>query len=117
MATDAWERAAGGVTALWRHVRPDETETQAVSSELTATRTRVLAARDSGDEAALRRLDIEWSNRLRQLLDRGGPEVAAELHELTERGFLERPSVNQQATAHGNSTVNQVGNNQYNFGR
>ncbi len=114
MVTDAWGRSVAGITALWRRVRPDEEE--AVRTALTTTQTQVLAAHQCSDAAALRRLEIEWYTRFRDLLDVGGPEVATELRELACHGFAERPNINQRGTASGNGSINQVGGNQYNLG-
>ncbi|MEU7279456.1 hypothetical protein AB0A69_11845 [Streptomyces sp. NPDC045431] len=121
MATDAWGQAVRGMTTLWQRVHPGRAE--AVGEDLAEDRRLVLAAHESGDEEALRRLRAEWESRLHRLLSSGGEEVADELRRLVADQLLPHLPAGQRAQyvemyaeARDNGRINQAVNNQINFG-
>jgi hypothetical protein len=112
LTTEAWERVRDGVASLWRRADPERAE--AISAELEATRTDLLAARHAGDAEAPAELGAEWQGRIRRLLV-AHPEEAEALRTLL--GELrphapEIPSVTQHATASGSARVYQAGRDQ-----
>lgn len=84
MATDAWGQARDGVIALWRRVRtgraPHEAE---LDTQLAALRTRLTAARQTGDVAAEQALAADWQERFRELLRRH-PELVQPVRDLID---------------------------------
>ncbi|MFI0223237.1 hypothetical protein [Streptomyces lydicus] len=117
MTTDAWHRARDGVIALWRRVHPERAD--AISDELQATRTDLLAARQAGDAQAEEELRSEWQGRLRRLLA-SDPDVAVELRQLlneispTDSGpSTTGAQIRMQACVSGDGRVFQAGRDQH----
>ncbi len=114
LATAAWEQASSAVGRLWRRVHPERAET--VQAELADSRTEVLTARQIGDEQVEQALVGEWHGRLRRLVA-ADPQLADELRRvvaelqsaLAEVDPLPGATITLQATAFGNSRVNQAG--------
>jgi hypothetical protein len=67
MATDAWRQVHGSIVGVWRHIHPAHAD--GIGTELEADRTRILAARQSGDEDTEQALAGMWRLRLQQLVD------------------------------------------------
>lgn len=115
MATDAWERARGGVVDLWRRVSPERAD--AVEVELDASRDDLVAAHERGEGETETELSEEWGSRLRRLL-REHPEAAEELrgvvHACEEAtGAPAQYQVHLRATASGSGRVYQAGRDQH----
>jgi hypothetical protein len=116
MATEAWQRARDGMVALWRQVHPDRAD--AVSAELEANRSDLLAAREAGDTLSEEELRGEWQGRLRRLLA-ANPEIAGELQRLLDEisppEQISTPAVQvrMQARASGHGRVYQAGRDQH----
>ncbi|MER6362408.1 hypothetical protein [Kitasatospora sp. NPDC001527] len=99
IATDTWPAVKSGVLALWRRARPER-----VAEDLEEAREQLLAAEESGaDAAGLRVLLVEeWQARLARLLVTH-PELADELRALVDglrASGGERPSGPVTMTAH-----------------
>ncbi|MFH8586052.1 hypothetical protein ACH4GP_16820 [Streptomyces celluloflavus] len=118
MATDVWQHTRDGVVALWRRVRPGQTEE--VGIELEVTRTEILAARQDGDTLGEQALAGEWQGRLRRLLI-ADPDIAQELLRVLEesRALLpagqevQAPVVHMRAEVSGSGRVYQAGRDQH----
>ncbi|MFI9646735.1 hypothetical protein ACIHAA_10620 [Streptomyces sp. NPDC052040] len=114
MATEAWERARDGLSAVWRRVSPARADT--VEGELEATREELLRARQSGDETAVQELGDEWAGRLRRLL-REHPEAADDLRQIIADLAPTTPqapsAVQMRARASGSGRVYQAGRDQH----
>ncbi len=114
LATAAWEQAKSAVGGLWRRAHPERAKT--VQAELEDSRTEVLAARQAGDEQVEQDLVGEWHGRLRRLVA-ADPQlvddlrrVVAELRSaLADADPPQVTATTMQATAFGNSRVNQAG--------
>jgi hypothetical protein len=114
LASAVWERATTAVVGFWRRVHPERAQT--VAAELAEGRAEVLVARQAGDEQAEQALVTEWHNRLRRLVD-ADPQVVDELARVVAElrsalGNADVPqgtTITMQATAFGNSRVNQAG--------
>lgn len=109
LATEAWHGATMGLVALWRRVLPERAD--AVEAELDATREDLREAQNEGDKETPAELAAEWQGRIRRLLS-AHPEVADELRALLVQPQEQppaAPTVNQRATASGNSRVYQAG--------
>ncbi|MFH8717673.1 hypothetical protein [Streptomyces zaomyceticus] len=78
------------------------------------TRNELLSAQAQGDPSAGEELGIEWQGRIRRLLVAHPEEVEALRELVSELDPLApvAPSVNQQATASGDSRIYQAGGNQ-----
>ncbi|MER5352665.1 hypothetical protein ABT093_20320 [Kitasatospora sp. NPDC002551] len=99
ISTDTWPAVKSGVLALWRRARPER-----VAEDLEEAREQLLAAEESGaDAAGLRVLLVEeWQARLARLLVTH-PELADELRALVDglrASGGERPSGPVTMTAH-----------------
>ncbi len=114
LATAAWEQASSAVGRLWRRVHPERAET--VQAELADGRAEVLAARQVGDKQVEQALVGEWHGRLRRLVA-ADPQLADELQRvvaelrsaLADAEPSQGATITMQATAFGNSGVNQAG--------
>lgn len=117
MATDTWQSARSGLTALWRRVLPARADD--LAGDLDAAREELIAARRAGDEEAERELRAEWSGRVRRLLVQQ-PDVADELRRVLadleparEREDLRvRTEIRLRAEARGSGRVYQAGRDQ-----
>lgn len=114
LATAAWEQARSAIGGLWRRVHPERAQT--VQAELEETRTELLAARQRGDEQVEQDLVGEWQGRLRRLVAADPPlvdelrQVVAQLRSaLAEADSSRGATITMQATAFGQSRVNQAG--------
>lgn len=95
-------------------VHPERAET--VQAELAEGRAEVLAARQVGDEQVEQALVGEWQSRLRRLVT-ADPQLADELRRvvaelraaLADADTPQGTTITMQATAFGNSRVNQAG--------
>jgi hypothetical protein len=85
MATDAWQSARTGVVALWRRVRPEQTEV--VEVELAEVRGQVLQARRDSDTDTEQALAGAWQVRLQQLL-RADPSLAGEIKQVLDEVLI-----------------------------
>ncbi|MEV6202115.1 hypothetical protein AB0M64_19370 [Streptomyces sp. NPDC051771] len=113
LTTEAWQRVGDGITSLWRRAEPERAE--AISAELEATRTDLLAAREAGDTDTDGELGLEWQGRIRRLLV-AHPEEAAMLRSLLDElgpALPGTPAVTQHATASGHARVYQAGRDQH----
>lgn len=114
LATEVWEQAKTAIGGLWRQTHPERVET--VQAELVESRAEVLAAREVGDEQVEQALVSEWHNRLRRLVATD-PQLAVELQRVVVKlrsalADTDPPrgvTITMQATALGNSRVNQAG--------
>lgn len=119
MATDTWNRTRDGLVALWRRVHPERAD--AISGELDATRSDLLAARAAGDEVSEDELRTEWQSRLRRLLA-AEPGVAGDLRRFVEEVNSQAPGaaggtsigeVRMRAEVSGHGRVYQAGRDQH----
>lgn len=114
LATAAWEHATSAIGGLWRRVHPERAQT--VQAELVEGRAEVLAARQRGDEQLEQELASEWQGRLRRLVA-ADPQLADELRQvvaklraaLADADSSSSATITMQATAFGQSRVNQAG--------
>jgi hypothetical protein len=114
LTTAAWEQAKTAVGGLWRRVHPERAET--VQAELEDSRAEMLAARELGDKQVEQALVGEWQGRLRrlvvthpQLVDELRVVVAQLRAALADADASQSATISLQATAFGNSRVNQAG--------
>ncbi|MDW6060011.1 hypothetical protein SAZ11_20865 [Streptomyces sp. FXJ1.4098] len=115
LTTEAWQSVREGFASLWRRAQPDRAD--AISAELEATRSDLLAAQADGDLDSREELGAEWQGRVRRLLVTHPEEMEALrtlLNDLAPH-TPEVPSVTQHATASGQARVYQAGRDQ-NFG-
>ncbi|WP_406463146.1 hypothetical protein OH768_47050 [Streptomyces sp. NBC_01622] len=68
MATDAWNAVRPRVVALLRQGDRAQEDALRIEHELELERREVVAARDSGDMAAVADIEAVWRTRLRRLL-------------------------------------------------
>ncbi|MEV5505321.1 hypothetical protein [Streptomyces orinoci] len=94
MASDAWEQVKGRLARLVSRGG----DTRQTEEELAASRTELMAARQSGDEETAAEIHEEWRLRLRRVL-RTDPEAARELRQLLDEVAPEGPAA-------GSVTVN-----------
>lgn len=117
MATDAWQTARSGMTALWRRVLPARAD--GIAGEMDSAREELIAARRTGDEEAEQELRAEWSGRVRRLLAQQ-PDVAEELRQIlldleparAEEDLRARTEINLRAEVSGSGRVYQAGRDQ-----
>ncbi len=115
MTTDSWEQVKAALVKLWHRRHPEQAE--AVSADLTASRSGVVVAQAAGDEQAEADLLAEWRSRLRRLAD-DDEEFRDELRRFTEefRHLLSEPrgvsQVVMRAEVHGSGRVHQAGHDQ-----
>jgi hypothetical protein len=118
MATDAWQQAQAGASALWRRVFP--ARVAAVEAELEEVRGEVLAARRAGDRQAEEALAGEWQRRLARLVA-ADPGIGAEVQRVLDQVWkpllppaeqVRVQQVTMQATASGQGRVYQAARDQ-----
>lgn len=113
LTTSAWEQAKTAVGGLWRRVHPERAET--VEAELAVSRTEVIAAQQAGNTQVEQALVDEWRGRLWRLvavdplLADDLRRVLAELRLLVADAAPQYTTITMQATAFGDSRVNQAG--------
>jgi hypothetical protein len=115
MTTDSWEQVKAALVKLWHRQHPEQAD--AVSADLTASRSGIVAAQAAGDEQAEADLLAEWRSRLRRLVG-DDEQLQDELRRFTEefRHLLSEPrgvsQVVMRAEVHGSGRVNQAGHDQ-----
>jgi HEAT repeat protein len=114
LVTAGWEQAKTAVGGLWRRVHPERAEI--VQAELEESRVEMLAAGQAGDGQVEQALIGEWHGRLRRLVAADPQlvddlrQVVAELRSaLADADPPQATTITVQATAFGNSRVNQAG--------
>jgi hypothetical protein len=115
MTTDSWEQVKAALVKLWHLRHPGQAN--AVSAELTATRSGVVAAQAVGDQQAEADLLAEWRSRLRRLIA-DDEQLQDELRLFTEefRDLLSEHhgagKIALRAEVHGSGRVYQAGRDQ-----
>ncbi|MFC1418119.1 hypothetical protein [Streptacidiphilus cavernicola] len=79
MATDLWTQTRDRIGRLFAR----GADPAAVTADLEASRTELVAARQAGDETAVADVEAEWRSRLRRVLQ-SDPAAAAELRALLD---------------------------------
>ncbi|MFF5183776.1 hypothetical protein ACFY30_08300 [Streptomyces sp. NPDC000345] len=119
MVTDAWQQARTILVTWWRRVRPQQAGR--VDAALVECRSRALAARRAGNNAAESHLVEAWGSRLTALLQ-DEPALADELRQLIDKeitpllspdGGPRTGSHNFRAEASGHGRVYQAGHDQH----
>ncbi len=115
MATDAWERARGGMVRLWHRFQPDRAAS--FTAELESSDADALTAAENGHETAFGELQAQWQARMRRLLA-SHPEAAEPLRCLLDEidppeSALPSSPVTLRATASGDARVCQAGRDQH----